>query len=282
MMKSLFRVMAVAMILTCGIASAARLDPDLANRLTAADANQKLPVEFFMKAQAFAPNLDPNIPNLPKPQRRARVAQVLKEFADASQHDVLSYLDSKATDGKVISISSLWLTNMVGCFATKDVVYDLVSRDDISDIVYGLVPIHLERPKLVSKPAPRDGVEPNLNVTQAPAAWRMGYTGQNVVVGEVDTGIWYTHQDLINHLWTSPNYPHPGFNYASHILFPSASTPSPNDTLDNIDYTIGHGTHCAGIVSADGTYGNGTHDTMGVAPSAKMLVCNSLVLFQQP
>ncbi len=279
MMKSLFRVMAIAMILACGIASAARLDPDLANRLTAADANQKLPVEFFMKAQAFAPNLDPNIPNLPKPQRRARVAQVLREFADASQHDVLSYLDSKATDGKAISISSLWLTNMVGCFATKDVIYDLVSRDDISDIVYGLVPIHLERPKLVSKPAPRDGVEPNLNVTQAPAAWRMGYTGQNVVVGEVDTGIWYTHQDLINHLWTSPNYPHPGFNYASHILFPTASTPSPNDTLDNIDYTIGHGTHCAGIVSADGTYGNGTHDTMGVAPSAKMLVCNSLCYF---
>jgi subtilisin family serine protease len=107
----------------------------------------------------------------------------------------------------------------------------------------------------------------------------MGYTGQNVVVGEVDTGIWYTHLDLARHLWTSSAYPHPGFNYASHILFPTASNPSPNDTLDDIDYTIGHGTHCAGIVSADGTFGNGTHDTMGVAPSARMLVCNALVYF---
>jgi subtilisin family serine protease len=154
-----------------------------------------------------------------------------------------------------------------------------VSRDDISDIVYGLVPTYLEKPKLVMKPASRDAVEPNLDVTQAPAAWRMGYTGQGVVVGEVDTGIWYTHADLARHLWTSSAYPHPGFNYASHILFPTASNPSPNDTLDDIDYTIGHGTHCAGIVSADGTYGNGTHDTMGVAPSARMLVCNALVYF---
>jgi hypothetical protein len=279
MTKLVFRITAIALILTCGIASAARLDPDLANRLAAADANQKLPVEFFMKVQAYAPNLDPNIPNLPKPQRRARVAQVLKEFADASQHDLLSYLDAKAVEGKVQSISSLWLSNMVGCFATRDVIYDLVARDDISDIVYGLVPVHLERPKLVPKPASRDQVEPNLNVTQAPAAWRMGYTGQNVVVGEVDTGIWYTHEDLRNHLWTSPNYPHCGFNYASSILFPGGVNPSPFDTLDPIDYAIGHGTHCAGIVSADGSYGNGSHDTMGVAPSAKMLVCPSLVYF---
>ena len=107
-----------------------------------------------------------------------------------------STISTQATDGKVISLTSLWLANMVACFATKDVIYDLVNRDDISDIVYGLVPTYLDKPKLALKPASRDAVEPNLNVTQAPAAWRMGYTGQNVVVGEVDTGIWYTHMDL--------------------------------------------------------------------------------------
>jgi len=278
-MKAMLRIMAVVMVLTCGIASAAHIQPELMQRLLASgNPNQKFAVSFTMKAQADPLVLDPNIPNLPKPERRARVAQVLQDYASGSQQDLLSYLKTQAAAGKVDGLNSLWLVNEVACFATRDIILNTLSRDDVSEIMYDLVQTDVKAPKPVSAP-PHLGREPNLDVTQAPAAWRMGYTGQNVVVGEVDTGIWYTHQDLVNHLWTSPNYPHCGFNYASHILFPTATTPSPNDTLDNIDYAIGHGTHCAGIVSADGNYGNGTHDTMGVAPSARMLVCNALVYF---
>jgi subtilisin family serine protease len=273
-------VVAAVLVAAASVASAARLDPDLARRLQAADnPNQKFAVNFTMQDQAEALTLDPNIPNLPKPQRRARVAEVLRDHATATQRGLMTYLKTQEAAGKVDGLNSLWLVNEVACFATRDVVYEAAARDEVADIYYDLIPVKIEIPKIVPKPAPRDGHEPNLDVTKAPAVWKMGYTGQGIVVGEVDTGIWYTHQDLRNHLWTSPAYPHCGFNYGSHILFPSGVNPSPNDTTDNIDYAIGHGTHCAGIVSADGTYGNGTHDTMGVAPSAKMLVCNSLVYF---
>jgi len=279
-MKWLLRAVLIVLVLSFGLTAAARIDTDLAQRLAAADnPNQKFAVNFVMKDQAEALSLDPNIPNLPKPQRRARVAEVLRDHANATQREVMAYLKTQEAAGKVNGLNSIWLVNEVACFATRDVVYEVAARDEVADIYYDLVPIKLDIPKLAPKPAPRDGHEPNLDVTQAPAAWRMGYTGQGIVVGEVDTGIWYTHQDLANHLWSSPAYPHCGFNYGSHILFPGGVNPSPNDTTDPLDYAIGHGTHCAGIVSADGTYGNGTHDTMGVAPSAKMLVCPSLVYF---
>ena len=53
------------------------------------------------------------------------------------------------------------------------------------------------------------------------------------------------------------------------------------DTLDPTDY-YGHGTHTAGIVSADGNYGNGTHDTMGIAPKARIMSTAVLVNLVSP
>jgi subtilisin family serine protease len=280
--KRVLGVALVALALSFGSIHAARIQPELVSALANAGPNQKVAVSFVMKEQAEALTLDPNIPNLPKPERRARVGRVLMDFAASTQHDLLDYLQAKAAEGKVDALNSIWIVNEVACFATRDVILDVAARTDVADVNYDLVPVSMETDRSSSRlkgNPPHDGVEPNLLVTQAPAAWRMGYTGQNVVVGEVDTGIWYTHVDLRNHLWTSPAYPHCGFNYASHILFPTSSNPSPNDTTDNIDYSNGHGTFCAGLVSADGSYGNGTHDTMGVAPSARMLVCCALVYF---
>jgi subtilisin family serine protease len=262
--------------LLAGLTSAARIEPDLMRRLEAAgNPNQKFAVGFIMKEQARALDLDPAIPSLPKPERRARVGRVLMDFAEASQHDLLAELKAREAEGKVNGLNSLWIVNEVACFATRDVIYEVAGRADVSDILYDLIPVETGQASL----PPRDVHEPNLDMIHAPGAWKQGYTGQGIVVGEVDTGIWYTHLDLRNRLWTSPAYPHPGFNYASHILFPSAVNPSPNDTTENIDYAIGHGTHIAGIVVADGSYGNGVHDTMGVAPGARILVCNSLVYF---
>ncbi|MEO0108079.1 MAG: S8 family serine peptidase, partial [candidate division WOR-3 bacterium] len=57
--------------------------------------------------------------------------------------------------------------------------------------------------------------------------------------------------------------------------------PSSYDTLTPLDY-YGHGTHCAGIATADGTYGNGVADTMGIAPSAKIMSCPVDVYLHTP
>jgi subtilisin family serine protease len=282
-MKAMLRIMATVMVLTSGIALAATIEPDLANRLAAAGANEKLPVEFIMKEQPDALRLDPGLPMLPKAERRVRVARVLSDHAAATQRDVLDFLKTQEAAGKAEGIVSLWIVNEVAGFVTADVVNALAVRDDIADIVYGWAPCDLAVAKQTLQPhaAPVDGIEPNLVTTNARGAWKQGYTGQNVVLAVIDTGVWWTHEDLRNHLWVSSAYPHHGFNYASVQLYPGATNPSPYDTLTPLDYYTGvyHGTHCAGIATADGNYGNGTHDTMGVAPSTKLMCLPVLVYF---
>jgi subtilisin family serine protease len=246
------------------------MEPDLANRLAAADANEKLAVDFFMKAQANALSLDGSIENLPKPQRRARVAAVLQEYSAATQRDLLDYLKSQENAGKVDDIRSLWLCNLVGCWATKDVIYAVAARTDVDLVVYGKVPVEVGKIDLSTPVPPIDGIEPNMVTTNVRGAWKQGYHGEGIVLGVVDTGVWYTHDDLTNHLWESTAYPNHGFNFASNQYSSGHPGPSTYDTLTPLDY-YGHGTHCAGIATADGAYGNGTRDTMGIAPATKLM-----------
>ena len=270
MMKHVLGAALALLALLGGVASAATMEPDLANRLAAADANQKFAVDFFMKAQANALSLDGSIENLPKPLRRARVATVLQEYSAATQRDLLDYLKSQENVGKVDDIRSLWICNLVGCWATKDVIYDIAARNDVDLVVYGKVPVELGKLNLNVPPPPHDGIEPNMVTTNVRGAWKQGYHGENVVLGVVDTGVWYTHDDLTNHLWESTVYPNHGFNYASSQFSSGHPGPSSYDTLTPLDY-YGHGTHCAGIATADGAYGNGTNDTMGIAPATKLM-----------
>ena len=74
MTKRVLGVTLVALALGFGMMHAALIQPELVSTLANAGADQKYPVEFFMKAQANALSLDASIPDLPKPLRRARVA----------------------------------------------------------------------------------------------------------------------------------------------------------------------------------------------------------------
>ncbi|GEM_PF-3864689 len=257
-------------LLFFGISFSALIDPQLLSILEKASPNEKIPVDFALKERVNALKLDPTIENLPRPQRRARVGRVLMDFAERTQRDLLNYLRGKEQEGKVSNIVSLWIVNLVGCLATPDVIYEVANRTDIDFVLYAKVPVELTPIKEV---VPRDfteSIQPNLLRINVRGAWKQGYTGQGIVIGVVDTGVRYTHEDLRNHLWTSTVYPKCGFNVASNQMNFGHPGPSSYDTLTPLDY-YGHGTHCAGITSADGTYGNGTRDTMGVAPSALIM-----------
>lgn len=87
-------------------------------------------------------------------------------------------------------------------------------------------------------------------------AWKKSHGSNDVVVAVLDTGVDYTHRDLINNIWIRPDSvpaytdaelgaidDYEGFNAAEN-------TGDPMD--DN-----GHGTHCAGIIGAEGNNGEG-------------------------
>jgi Tol biopolymer transport system component/subtilisin family serine protease len=79
-------------------------------------------------------------------------------------------------------------------------------------------------------------------------AWDLTTGSNTVIIAVEDSGVDYTHADLVNNIWTDPSDPtvH-GWNYY--------------ENSKNVMDTEGHGTFCAGIIGAAGNNGLGVTGT---------------------
>ncbi len=92
----------------------------------------------------------------------------------------------------------------------------------------------------------------------APEAWDL-YTGSSeTIVAVIDSGVDYTHRDLVGNMWTDTNGKF-GFDFVNND----------DDPMDD----GGHGTHCAGIIASRG---NNDTDTAGVCWNAKIMTAKFL------
>lgn len=140
----------------------------------------------------------------------------------------------------------------------------------------GKDPDYSKAPKLPN-PAVKDpqiGDQYGLSLIDAEAAWAVSRGNKDVVVADIDTGIDYTHPDLVNNLWQNPKE-------------------IPGNKIDDdkngfIDDVIGwdfrdkdskpfddnmHGSHTAGTIAATG--GNGV-GVSGVTQSASIMALRFL------
>ena len=112
-------------------------------------------------------------------------------------------------------------------------------------------PTPVKAPSMPSPPV----VDPRLPETwgltkiEAPAAWHSQKGNRKVIVADIDTGIDYRHEDLVNNLWEGIGYDFSG------------NQPLPFD--DNQ-----HGTHTAGTIGATGGNGLGVS---GVSPEVSVM-----------
>jgi hypothetical protein len=232
----------------------ALLSPDLQGVMARARASDLISVNIVFKDQMDPGQLTAMVKSLPKPERRAMVAQILTDFSSERQVDVMAYLKAMEKQGKATELKSFWIHNGIHCRATVEVISAIEQRSDVYYVDYDLKPIKLERGNNVPAPPARE-IAWGVRKINAPAVWALGYTGQGVVVGHVDTGVNYNHVDLADHLWTDANYPNHGWNFEL----------ATNDPMD----VSGHGTHTAGSVASDGTAGS----QCGVAPDAQIMGC---------
>ena len=196
-----------------------------------------------------------------KAERRDFTLTTLKDFTTSYQKDVMQYLKSMEQKGKVKNLSQLWLTNSIGMKTTKDVIENVKKHPTVALIWLDdklTKPTCFIRGSTVSEGSSSntDGREIVWNVSKinADQVWGLGYTGQNIIVGHIDTGVNYNHVDLADHLWDGgSSYPNHGYDFIDND----------NDPMD----TEGHGTHTAGTVAGDGTAGSQT----GVAPDAQIM-----------
>ncbi len=87
-------------------------------------------------------------------------------------------------------------------------------------------------------------------------AWLKTQGSEDIVVAVLDTGVDYNHKDLVNNIWTRPdNVPAYTDNELGTIddIHGYNADANSGDPMDQ----NGHGTHCAGIIGAEGNNGIG-------------------------
>lgn len=91
-----------------------------------------------------------------------------------------------------------------------------------------------------------------------PEAWDIHTGDSDIIVAVVDTGVDYGHRDIDDNMWTEAGGYH-GYDFVNDDNYP----------LDD----HGHGTHCAGIIAAEGNNGL---DIAGVCWNAKIMALKIL------
>ena len=192
-----------------------------------------------------------------KAERRDFVVNSLRHQAEESQFDLLKYLNRLEINGIVEDLRPLWIVNSVSCYAEEWLMDEIAQRDDVL-AVYQVEEFQLPEDENMAVPVERgDGREIAENIVKVNAdkVWDLGYTGEDVLVAIIDTGVRLDHADLQGRFWDGgAEYPNHGYDFYSHD----------NDPSD----THGHGTHVAGTIVGSGASGTQT----GVAPGAKIMV----------
>jgi subtilisin len=99
------------------------------------------------------------------------------------------------------------------------------------------------------------------DMVKAPESWAKGYTGQDVVVAVLDTGVDFNHEDLKDNIWTNPNDDTKD-GYAGDIHGWNFV-----DNNNNVMDKDGHGTHVSGTIAGE----NNSYGVTGIAYNAKIM-----------
>ena len=246
----------IALMLCFGIAFGQdinKIDPVLQNALSTKTENNCFRVIVTMAERYNNASFNPKTQFMTKAQRRAFVINERKSFCQASQSEVMEFLD----DFQVTDINAFWSFNGFSCVADAETILQLSERKDVAMIYSDELKLMLPEGETLH-PATAKGNGWHVDRINAPEVWNYngtGYTGNGVIVAMLDSGLNYNHIDIVNSLWDGGmEFPLHGYDFIN----------DDNDPMDD----HGHGSHTAGIVAGQGSAGTQT----GVAPNAKLMI----------
>jgi len=199
-------------------------------------------------------------------ERHETVVVSLKQKAEATQGNLVEYLTERQNMEKVVDFKPYWISNLIRVDAPISEFQNIRKRDDVLEIYYNyeielIEPVRNE-PNVdqVGMFTPENGVQ----AVRAPEVWDLGYTGEGILVANIDTGVDGNHPALASR-WAGVADP----NYAGHPEWAWLDAYSGQNNFPFDSY--GHGTHTMGTVC-----GGDPGDQIGVAPGAYWMAARAI------
>ena len=222
--------------------------------LAAAPADSQVTVTVILTTQVdlSAPQPANGLP------RHQSALQSLRATAGLSQKGLRALLSAHQSDGLVTRVTPLWIFNGMIVTAQPNVIRELANRPEVSRIEPE-VTFHapeISVPSAAARSAVESAAATSWNVAQVHAAdmWSLGYEGQGVVVGIIDTGVDASHPALQSQYRGGTN----------SWYDPYGTYPSPTDAAGT---SSGHGTAVMSVILGNNAYGM----ALGVAPKARWI-----------
>jgi len=192
-------------------------------------------------------------------ERGVAVVSSLMEHAQRVQGELVSFLGSRISHG-VIRYTPYWITNAIFVEATPDFLYELAQQTDVGMLEQN-ERFEMVRP-VAGQPAPKmpGHAEPGLKAINAHKMWQLGFTGEGVILGSLDTGVDGFHPAL-NWNWHGNSVPS---SEAWHDAVYGTTFPADID---------GHGTHTMGTMAG---LEPSSGDTVGIAFDAEWIAARNV------
>jgi len=225
------------------------VDPELKANLGARGTANTL---VYLKEQAdLSPAFD-----MSWEERGWFVYNTLQAVADRSQAALKAELDAMGAGYR-----AFWIDNVIAIPNTDmEILNMLASHQDVRAIIQEPVGFIPEPPANATNDDNQiNEVVASLQHINVPDVWALGYTGQGVSVGIIDSGTRYTHEALVNNYRGNLGGGSFDHNYNWFDVGGSTSPQWPNP----------HGTHVTGTAVGD----DGADNQIGAAPGAEWVSC---------
>jgi len=223
------------------VAQAQTIDPELQRAVRTSAPDREFPVIVTLSEQPDLAALQ----GLDRKSRRTRLVTALQAHAAAQQPPILGFLNSAGAR----KTRSLWMINAIATTVNGAAIEGLANLPSVASVRADAV---VAGPQTsFAGAAPQSW---NLLMVNAPALWNLGFTGQGIVVANVDSGVDGNHPALAGR-WRGG---------ANSWYDPRGQYAAPYDPN-------GHGTQTMGLmvgVNADGL-------AVGMAPDATWIAAKA-------
>ncbi len=167
---------------------------DLKESIARVSADETIQVNVWMKDQLDLREIKPEVAHLSWPEQRVLMINLLKQHARRSQEDLLKYLAHKK--GEVEVVKTFWIANLLTVRARPALIEEISNRADVALVEADMVKITPAGAKSAWSESMSNNAESNLKVINAHKLWSLGYTGEGVIVMNIDTGVMGDHPAL--------------------------------------------------------------------------------------